>query len=173
MLITKFYQNCPIIFLKRAITKNYIKQYSLSLKTKKIITNELRDFKLSGIALPVTKQKELAKLQKLQTKLGAKFSENVLDSTQGWTKLITNKSELSGLPEFAIITAKELAQQKQLKGWLFTLEPTYSTVILHSDSQALRQEFYTAYTTRASDLGPNAGRWDNSKIIYQILFVSS
>ena len=152
----------------QSIAKN--KKYrNFNIAQKKIITNELRDFKLSGITLAPEKQREFAKLQKLQTKLGAKFSENVLDATQSWNKLITDKSELAGLPSFAVTAAKELAQQRNLQGWLLTLEPTYSTVMLYSDYQTLRKEFYTAYTTRASDQGPNANHWDNTEIIDQIL----
>lgn len=137
---------------------------------KKIIRNDLRDFKLAGITLSPNKKKLFAKLQRQQTELGAKFSENVLDATQAWTKLITNKSELSGLPEYAIASAKELAQQHKQQGWLFTLElPSYLAIMTYADARTLRQEFYTAYATRASDQGPNANQWNNDKIIEQIL----
>jgi oligopeptidase A len=138
---------------------------------KKVITNDLRDFKLSGVTLPTKKKKQFAQLHQQLTKLGAKFSENVLDATQGWYKLITNKAELSGLPEYAIATAKQSAQKRHFEGWLFTLELNYSAIMLYADSPTLRQEFYTAYTTRASDQGPNSKRWDNTKIIDQILTI--
>ena len=146
------------------------KEYqSFDIAQKKIIANELRDFKLSGITLSAEKKKKFAQLQKQQTELGAKFSENVLDATQGWDKLIINKQELLGLPEHTIAAAKELAKQRKLKGWLFALEPSYVAIMHYANSQALRQEFYTAYATRASNLGPNAGRWDNTKVINHIL----
>lgn len=144
----------------------------LDIAQKKIINDDLRDFKLSGVTLSPNKKKLFAKLQRQQTELGAKFSENVLDATQSWTKLITEKSQLSGLPEYAINAAKELATQHKSEGWMFTLEfPSYLAIMMYADSSMLRQEFYTAYTTRASDQGSNAHRFDNSKIIERILTI--
>jgi oligopeptidase A len=88
----------------------------------------------------------------------------------GWTKHIIDESELSGLPESALAAAKATAEAKGKEGYLLTLEmPSYLPVMTYCDNQALRQEMYEAYVTRASDRGPNAGQWDNTDIIAEQL----
>lgn len=138
----------------------------LNQPQRKVIDNELRDFKLSGIALPEAKKKHFAKLSKQLAQLNSKFEENILDATQGWTKHITDEKELAGLPEHAITAAK----QRQKEGWMFTLEaPSYLAVITHAQSRRLREEMYHAFCTRASDQGPTANCWDNSDVMHDIL----
>ncbi|QMV12894.1 oligopeptidase A [Vibrio spartinae] len=142
----------------------------LSQAQQKTIRDALKDFELSGIGLPLTEQKRYGEISKRMSELGSKFSNNVLDATMGWTKHITDESELSGLPESALAAAKAAAEAKGKEGYLLTLEmPSYLPVMTYCDNQALRQEMYEAYVTRASDRGPNAGQWDNSDIIAEQL----
>ncbi|WP_423063285.1 oligopeptidase A [Candidiatus Paracoxiella cheracis] len=142
----------------------------LNSAQRKVIDNELRDFKLSGIALPAAKKQRFAELCKQLSQLCSKFEENVLDATQGWTKHITDEKKLAGLPEHAIAAAKQTAEQRQKEGWLFTLEiPSYFAVVTYAESRAFREEMYRAYTTRASDQGPTAKQWDNTEIMQDIL----
>jgi oligopeptidase A len=137
---------------------------------QKVITNELRDFQLAGVHLEEAAKKRYAELQQQLAKLTTKFEENLLDATQGWTKLISDETELAGLPAHAIAAAKEAAEQRNLQGWLLTLEqPSYLAVITYADLRQLREEVYTAYATRSSDQGPNAGKWDNTEVMSQIL----
>lgn len=104
------------------------------------------------------------------SELGSKFSNNVLDATMGWSKQISDVEQLAGMPESALAAAKAAAEAKGLEGYLLTLEmPSYLPVMTYCDNQALRQELYEAYVTRASDRGPNAGQWDNSEIIAEKL----
>lgn len=143
---------------------------TLTAAQQKVIHNQLRDFKLAGIALPKDKQKTFAELTKALTQSTTQFEENVLDATMGWFKHITDETELAGLPTHAIDAAAQKAQQKNLSGWVFTLEfPLYSPVMSYADSPALRREMYEAYTTRASDRGPNAKKWDNTPVMHDIL----
>lgn len=142
----------------------------LSVPQRKVVENTLRDFKLSGIGLPEEKQKRYGEISARLSDLSSQFNNNVLDATMGWTKLITNVKDLSGLPESAIAAAKAQAEAKGQKGWLLTLEaPSYQPVITYADNRELRREIYHAYNTRASDQGPNAGKWDNSEVIAEIL----
>jgi oligopeptidase A len=137
---------------------------------QKIIDEELRDFHLSGVDLEPTAKKRFADLQQQLSKAMNKFEENVLDATQGWTKVIEKRDDLTGVPEYAIQAAAETAQKKNLTGWLFTLEaPSYLALMTFANNRNLREEMYRAYVTRASDQGPNAGRWDNSAIMQEIL----
>ncbi|HDR1061810.1 oligopeptidase A [Pasteurella multocida] len=140
------------------------------LAQQKTIDNALRDFKLSGISLSTEKQKRYGEISARLSELSAQFSNNVLDATMGWDKVIENLEELKGLPESALAAAKQSAENKGLEGYRFTLEiPSYLPVMTYCENRALREEMYRAFVTRASDQGPNAGKWDNSAIMQEIL----
>ena len=143
---------------------------SLSNAQKKIIENSLRDFRLSGIDLDAESKEKYKAIQQKLSRLQTKFEENLLDATHAWKKPITDKKELSGLPDTALALAEQAAKNENQQGWLFTLEfPSYMPVMQYADNSELRKEMYHAYVTRASDLGPNAGQWDNSNNMYEIL----
>ena len=137
---------------------------------KKIIDNSLRDFRLSGVELSVEKKAQYKEIMQKLSNLTSKFEENLLDATQGFSKLITDEKQLAGMPESALGLAKQAAEQQEKQGWLLTLEfPSYYPLVTYCDNRELRQEMYTAYVTRASDEGPNAGQWDNGPIMDEIL----
>lgn len=142
----------------------------LSLAQKKAVDNALRDFELSGIGLPKEKQQRYGEIAARLSELGSTYSNNVLDATMGWSKLIADENELAGMPESALAAAKAQAEAKGQEGWLLTLDiPSYLPVMTYCDNQALREEMYRAYSTRASDQGPNAGKWDNGPIMAEEL----
>ncbi|MDF2393473.1 oligopeptidase A [Aeromonas sp. 2HA2] len=137
---------------------------------RKEIQNTLRDFRLSGIGLPAEAQQRYGEIHARLSELASRFSNNVLDATQGWTKLVSDEAELAGLPQSVLAAARQLAEQKGQQGWLFTLDiPSYLPVMMYADNRELRAELYEAFTTRASDQGPNAGKWDNSAIMTELL----
>ncbi|CAH0542086.1 oligopeptidase A [Vibrio marisflavi] len=143
---------------------------TLSQAQKKAITDSLRDFELSGIGLPADEQHRYGEISKRMSELGSQFSNNVLDATMGWSKHVTDKSQLEGMPESALDAAKAAAEAKELDGYLLTLDiPSYLPVMTYCDNQELRKELYEAYVTRASDRGPTAGKWDNTEIIAEQL----
>ena len=146
---------------------------SLSCGQKKTIDNALRDFELSGIALSANDQIRFGEISKRLSELSSKFSNNVLDATMAWNKHIENEDELSGMPKSAIAAAKAQAKDKNLDGYLLTLDiPSYLPVMTYCDNRPLREEMYEAYCTRASDRGPNAGKWDNTDLINEKLILS-
>ncbi|WP_192889691.1 oligopeptidase A [Vibrio bathopelagicus] len=143
---------------------------ALNQAQQKTITDALRDFELSGIGLPADEQHRYGEISKRQSELGSQFSNNVLDATMGWSKQVTDVAELAGMPESALAAAQAAAEAKELEGYLLTLDiPSYLPVMTYCDNQALRKELYEAYVTRASDRGPNAGKWDNTEIITEQL----
>jgi oligopeptidase A len=143
---------------------------TLSTAQQKTITNALRDFKLSGIALSAEDQKRYGEISTRLSELASKFGNNVMDATLAWHKHITDESQLAGLPESALALASETAKSKGLDGWVFTLDfPSYLPVMTYADDRELRKETYTAFCTRASDQGPNAGEFDNSAIMKEEL----
>ncbi|MEV3842175.1 oligopeptidase A [Aeromonas veronii] len=142
----------------------------LSGAQRKEIENTLRDFRLSGIGLPAEAQQRYGEIQARLSELASRFSNNVLDATQGWHKLVAEEAELAGLPDSVRAAARQMAELKGKEGWLFTLDiPSYLPVMMYADNRELRAEMYEAFTTRASDQGPNAGKWDNSAIMSELL----
>ncbi|PTA74474.1 oligopeptidase A [Serratia sp. Nf2] len=143
---------------------------ALSVPQRKAVDNALRDFELSGIGLSADKQQRYGEIVARLSELGSTYSNNVLDATMGWSKLITDEAELSGLPESALAQAQAMAQAKEQDGWLLTLDmPSYLPVLTYAYNRALREEMYRAFATRASDQGPNAGKWDNSEVMAETL----
>ena len=142
----------------------------LDISRQKIIQNSLRDFHLSGIDLEQREKDRYKVLKQKLSQLQTRFEENLLDATHGWSRLVTDESQLSGLPDTAIELAAQNARRQDRTGWLFTLEyPSYAPVMNYADDRTFRQEMYTAYNTRASEQGPNAGKWDNGPLMTQIL----
>ncbi|WP_295612690.1 oligopeptidase A [uncultured Lamprocystis sp.] len=137
---------------------------------RKLVENALRDFHLSGVDLPADKKARYKAISQELSQLTSKYSENLLDATNAWTKLITDPEHLAGLPESALGLARQNAQQRDQEGWLLTLDmPSYIPVLTYADNRDLRFEVYQAYSTRASDQGPHAGQWDNSTAMDRIL----
>jgi oligopeptidase A len=137
---------------------------------RELLEHALRDFRLAGVGLP-SERKERFKTAMLElAQLQARFEENVLDATKAWTLPVADRAELRGLNEMLIEQARNRAVEQQASGWILRLDqPTYVAVVTDAESPDLRRAFYEAWTTRASDRGPTAGRWDNSAVMEQIL----
>jgi len=166
---TEMGQNKDLYLAYKSVSESD-KFASLDDAQRKIIENALRDFRLSGIELDENKQQEFKKIKKELSRLQTRFEENLLDATHAWTKHVTDKNALNGLPESALALAKQKAVSEDKSGWVFTLDfPSYMPVMQYANNASLREEMYTAYITRASDQGPNAGQWDNSELMNEIL----
>jgi oligopeptidase A len=137
---------------------------------RKVIEHALRDFRLAGVDLPPEQKLRFKAIMQELSTLQARFEENLLDATNAWSRQVPDKSELAGLPEGVMDLARVAAGEKKQDGWLFKLDfPTYHAVMTHADNRALRWEFYEAWVTRASELGPDGGRWDNTPVMDDIL----
>ncbi len=137
---------------------------------KMAIIQALRNFKLAGVHLPEKEKREFAELQKKLSQLSNQFSNNLLDATKAWTKLITKPEELKGIPASSLESFRQTAKENKKDGWLISLEfPSYHAVITYCENRELRKEIYTAYSTRASDQGPHANKFDNTKLIEEIV----
>jgi oligopeptidase A len=164
---TEMGQNADLYRAYKAVQES---DSSLDAAQKKMLENILRDFHLSGVDLPPAQKQRYKEISERLSTLTSKFSENLLDATHAWTKQITDESELAGLPPSALDLARQTAQQRDMDGWLLTLEfPSYYPVMTYADNRDLRYEMYRAYSTRASDQGPNAGEYDNSVLMDEIL----
>ncbi len=137
---------------------------------RKMLQNVVRDFHLSGVDLPQKKKARFKEISEKLSTLGSKFEQNLLDATNAWTKLITDPQQLAGLPESVLDLAKQQALQRELDGWLLTLEfPSYYPLMTYADDRDLRYEVYRAYVTRASDQGVSDVKWDNSAVMEELL----
>ena len=146
----------------------------LNRAQQKVIENSLRDFRLGGAELSDADKPRFSAIQDEQAVLGKAFSDHVLDATDGFVHLVTNKADLAGLPEDAIAAAADTAQQKNLQGWAFTLHfPSYYPVMQYSENRELRRLMYQAYVTRSSELAPEYTKgkldWDNTQNMLQQL----
>ncbi|MCL7931442.1 oligopeptidase A [Halomonas llamarensis] len=143
---------------------------SLDAQQRRAVENTLRDFRLAGVDLPAEKKARYGEIQSRLSSLSNQFSNNVLDATQAWHKDIQDADLLAGVPESALDTLKATADAKSLDGYRITLDfPSFFPVVSYADNRDLRREVYTAFVTRASDQGPNAGEFDNAQIMEELL----
>ena len=141
---------------------------ALSAPRKKIIDNEVRDFRLGGAELAEDKKPRFKAIQEELSALSARFEENLLDATNDFGLIVENESELAGIPADALQAAREAAQKDDKPGWKFTLHaPSYMPVMQYAENRGLREQVYRAYVTRASEFGKT--EWDNTGLIADIL----
>jgi oligopeptidase A len=137
---------------------------------QKVIRDALRNFRLSGVALP---QREKARFKEIALRLSelqSKFEENLIDSVQTWSKHVVDETLLVGMTEQGKAAARAKALAKNLEGARLTLDfPSYDAVVSYADNRHLRRDVYQAYATRASDQGPLAGQFDNTSFMDEIL----
>ncbi len=135
---------------------------------RKVVENELRDFVLGGADLPEEQKARFMAIQEELAKLSAKFEENLLDATNAWSKLITDEAELAGVPDDAKEMFHEMAEADGKTGFKLNLQaPSFMPILSFCSNRALREEMYRAYTTRASEFGPE--QLDNTRLIDRIV----
>ena len=143
---------------------------NLTQSQSKLLENILRGFKLSGVHLDAKKRKLFRSCQEKLAKLESKFEQNILDSSNSWTKNFKTINPLKGIPQSALEIAEETAAKRNEVGYTLTLDqPCYMAVMTFSNNQSLRKTMYLAYASRASKQFPVSGKWDNTKIIEDIL----
>lgn len=141
----------------------------LSSAQQKLIDDSLRDFKLSGVALPTEQKQRYKKIAQRLSTITSEFSNNLLDATNAWEHLVSDEAELAGLPENSKAMLKQFAEQAEKDGWLVNLQfPSYHAVMTYADNRELREKLYRAFTTRASDQAADPAH-DNSALMNEIL----
>jgi oligopeptidase A len=137
---------------------------------RQLIAHALRDFRLGGVTLEGAARQQFRDVMQTLAARQASFEQNLMDATDAFQHHETDGAVLAGLPEIVLERAKALAAERGVDGFVLTLDPpTYQTVMTHAESAALRQRYYEAWVTRASDHGPHAGRWNNGPLIEDIL----
>jgi len=137
---------------------------------QRMVHNELDDFRLSGVDLPEPERSRFAQISLELSTLGNQFGNQVLDATEAYAETFADQSELPGLPDSALDVLRSNAQAAGIEGFRADLSyPCFHAIITYADDRALRERFYLAHSTRASDQGPNAGEFDNGPVIQSML----
>jgi oligopeptidase A len=135
---------------------------------RKIVENELRDFRLGGAELPPEDKARFKEISERLSQLSSRFSDNLLDATNAFAHFAGDPGETAGIPADVLAAAREAAQAEDKPGWKFTLHaPSYLPVMQYAENRALRELMYRAYVTRASEFGK--AEWDNSALIAEIV----
>ena len=141
------------------------KPNNLTGEQKTLLDKRYKSFSRNGANLPDDKKDQLRAIDKELSQLKLKFGENVLAETNKFEMLITDKNDLSGLPEGAKEAAKQLAESKEKDGWLITLDyPSYIPFMTYADNRELRKKLSLAFGSRAFK---NDGL-DNQNIVIKI-----
>ena len=141
---------------------------ALTPARKRLVENELRDFRLGGAELPPPEKQRFMQIQEELARLSSRFQDNLLDATNDYACYVTDPAQLSGIPEDVLAPAKEAARKDGREGWKLTLHmPCYMPVMQYADHQGLRETMYRAFVTRASSFGKP--EWDNTANIARIL----
>ena len=135
----------------------------LPRQERTLVEHALRDFRLSGVALDEPGRSRFREIGVELSRLSTEFSNAVLDASEAWREHITDERDLAGIPASGRAVLRQYASDQDLDGYLVTLkQPSVQAVLTYADDRSLRERVYWAYQTRASDQGPNAGRFDNT-----------
>ncbi|HZP65008.1 MAG TPA: M3 family metallopeptidase, partial [Rudaea sp.] len=165
---TELGQNRELYAAVKGVADN-VEFSTLSRPARTLVEHALRDFRLSGVALEEPARSRFKEIANELTRLATEFEEAVLDATEAWSEPV-DAAALAGLPEAERALLARYAEEAGRSGWLVTLkQPSVQAVLTYADDRPLRERVYAAYHTRASDQGPNAGKFDNSARIERIM----
>jgi oligopeptidase A len=137
---------------------------------RRVVGNELRDFRLGGAELDAEAKQRLAQVRARQAQLTSRFSENVLDASDGFELILApgDTARLAGIPDDVRAMYREAAAAAGKEGYRISLHmPSYLPALQYADDRALRRELYHAYSTRASEFGPPER--DNGPLMVELL----
>ncbi len=121
----------------------------LTPEEQMLLQKSYDSFVRSGALLDEEGKEKLRKLTEEASLLGLKFSQNLLKENKAFTLHITDEAELDGLPETARQAAAREAAERELEGWVFTLDyPSYSPFMTYSHRRDLRKQLYMARATQ-------------------------
>lgn len=140
-------------------------QLNLSKEEEMLLDNKYKAFSRNGANLSAEDQKKLREIDKKLSSLKLKFGENVLIETNNYKLHLTNEEDLKGLPKGAKDAARSVAKERNLEGWVFTLEyPSYIPFMKYSDNRELRKEMALAFGARAF----KNNEYDNKENVLEI-----
>ena len=167
-LLTEFSNDVALnatLFERVKLIYNYRNSLSLSKEQKTLLDKKYKGFSRNGANLNKEQKETLRAIDKEQSKLKLSFGENILAETNRYELIITDLSDLDGLPEGAIEAAKQTANEKGKKGWLITLDyPSYVPFMTYAKNRPLRKELALAFGRK----GFQNDALDNQEIVLKI-----
>ncbi len=167
-LLTEFSNDVALnatLFERVKLIYNSRNSLSLSKEQKTLLDKKYKGFSRNGANLNKEQKETLRAIDKEQSKLKLSFGENILAETNRYELVITDLSDLNGLPEGAIEAAKQTANEKGKKGWLITLDyPSYVPFMTYAKNRALRKELALAFGRK----GFQNDALDNQEIVLKI-----
>jgi len=159
LLNDKLYENVKSIY-------DLTDKNSLSSEENTLLKNTYKSFTRNGANLSNKDKSKLRELDIMLGKLSLKFGQNLLKETNEYELLVSDEKKLDGLTDDHKEAAKILAESKNKKGWLFTLDyPSYSALITYCKNRLLRKEITIAFGQRAFKNNES----DNQKVILEII----
>ena len=142
------------------------KNFKLNKEQAKILENLYKNFVRSGANLSEENKKRLREINSEMAVATLKYGQNILAETNSYELVISDKNDLSGLPNELIETAAADAKSKGKAGkWVFTLSNSSVMPFLqYSSNRKLRQEIWNAYQMRAN----NGNDKDNKSLAIKI-----
>jgi oligopeptidase A len=133
------------------------------------VEHALREFRLAGVDLQESEKERFRDIMRELAAAQANFEHNVQDAADAWLLHVDHDIDLEGLPHRTKMRAASEAEKRGRDGWVLTLDyPTYDAVMTHAENRSLRENFYHAWATRASDQGADLS-FDNSDNLRKIL----
>ena len=139
----------------------YARRDSLALtpEQSRLLEKTYKDFARNGAALSETDKKTYRELTAKLSQLTQKFNQNTLGATNAFILHITDSAQVAELPDFVREGAAAEAKERNLEGWVVTLQyPSMSPFMMYSSNRELKEKLWKAYNTRAF-----GGEFDNSK----------
>jgi len=137
---------------------------------KATVEHELRDFHLAGVDLPEAERARFGEISMRLSELGNRFGNHVLDATEAYSETFDDGQQLSGLPDTELELLAGMAREAGKSGWMANLSfPAFKAIITYADDRDLRKRFHRAFATRASEIGPQGGEFDNGPVMREML----
>jgi peptidyl-dipeptidase Dcp len=138
---------------------------NLTAEQRTLLQETYDSFKNHGATLQGADREKYKELSQKLSLLSLQYGQNVLNATNQYKMVLTEESQLAGLPQSLKDAAKEKAKQKNVEGWCIDLTyPSYVPFLKYAENRELRKELHTAYNTKAM-----SGEYDNREIVKELV----
>jgi oligopeptidase A len=172
--ITAFYTDLgqnDALYRKFLVLQAAAEFATLSAAARRMIDNEIRDFRLGGAELDAAKRARFKAVKEELAEIGAEFDEHVLDTENAWAHFVDDDGALAGVPADVVAQARAAAAADGKPGYKLTLRmPCYLPVMQYAENRALRETMHRGFATIASDVADNP-QWDNGPLIDRIVLL--
>lgn len=168
-LLTKYQNDIRLnkaLFIRIKAIYEQKEELSLTPEQLTLIEKEYKSFVRNGALLSSEDKDKLREIDTESAQLSLLFGNHVLADTQAYELHITDKSQLSGIPETSLNQAQELAISRDKKGWVFTLDyPSYVPFVTYADDRELRKKMSLAFGKRGFQENEN----NNEELILKLI----